>query len=192
MIDYTFSKHCLQRYAERMQDYDSAIDINVFIASHGDDIKERIIKLIEYSEHIYCGKSTSEYNQAIVDVYLNKNGWAIIVDHKKNNVITMYRITLNLDDELDKEYLLKISNRLSLLKEKEETNLMGIAAQEETYTAILTDNMQLENELRSQLKALEEQDKAYKEVIESLHTSRVMAEKPRREFIARILGRKVF
>lgn len=192
MSELTFSKHALQRYCERCQDYDSMIDINVFLATRTEEVKERITKLIEYSELIYTGKSTTDWNNSVVDVYLNKSGWVVIVDHKKNNVITLYNITLGLDTELDRQYLDKISEKLIQLKDAEETALLGIAAQEQTYTDILNENRALENELRSQLKALEEQDAVYEDVIKSLHTSRTLAEKERRDFIAKILGKKVF
>lgn len=191
-MTYTYSKHALQRFAERMKDYDSQIDVSVFIANHNEEIKERINKLIEYSDLIYTGRSTVDYNKEIVDVYLNKDGWVVIIDHKKNNVITIFNISLGLDEELDRIYLEKVDTNLKQLRVKREEKLETIDKSEKAYQEILDENKKLENELRTQLKNLEKQDEAYQEVIKSLQTDRDIADKELRSFIAKILGKKVF
>ena len=85
-MGFTFSKHAIERYAERIQEC-SPTELAGFIALKSEEIKERITKMITYSELVYTGKSKNEYNKSIVDVYLHNDGWVVIVDHNTNNVL---------------------------------------------------------------------------------------------------------
>lgn len=191
-MGYTFSKHALERYASRMQDYDSQIDVTVFIASRNEEIKERLTKLIEHSKLVYTGRSTTDYNKEIVDVYLNRDGWVIIIDHKKSNVITIFQITLGLDDDFDKEYLNRIFEKLDEITKSREDKLTSINVTENTYKDIVQDNEKQINEVRTQLKNLEKIKSSYEEVLSNLKIERDMADKELRSFIAKLLGKKVF
>ena len=57
-ITYKISAHCEQRYAERIMEKDTKVDINKFIADNRDKIKNDINKMISYGELIYQGKQT--------------------------------------------------------------------------------------------------------------------------------------
>ena len=186
-----FSQHCRERYAERIMDKDDKSDIAVFIAQHEQKIKEDIFKMIQYGTLLYSGKSVSEFNKQPVDVFLNGT-WVIIVDIAKANVITLYTIDLGLGNEFNQEYIKLLLDKLKVAQEKYDTVATGILTQKETYSSIVKENIVQINEYKQMINALEKQNQAYTEVIESLDADRVIAEKDIRDVIATIIGKKVF
>ena len=108
---YTISQHAKERFAERIMERDNMTDIRMFINDHDNDICERINKLITYGTMIYEGQIKDyKANQ----VYL-KDRWVIIVDPKKNNVVTLYKINLG-DDEVSDLFINKMLNKISSAK----------------------------------------------------------------------------
>lgn len=185
------SDHCAQRYAERIMDKDTKMDITVFVASHKQKIKENIFKMIQYGTLLYSGKSVSEFNKQPVDVFLNGT-WVVIVDIAKSNVITLYSIDLGLGDEFNNEYIGKLMSKLNKAKEEYEAVKLGIETQAETYSSIIKENEAMINEYRRILNGLEEQNKAYNDVIKSLEVDKTVAEKDIRDIVATFIGKKVF
>lgn len=128
---YTISKHACERFAERMQEYDNKMDIQFFINNHLSDINERINKLIKYGTEIYEGKLRNyPYNK----IYIN-DAWIIICDPKQNNVITLYKITLGAGDDLDSQYIKRMTDKIIDLsnqrKQKEKDNNLIIERNKE-------------------------------------------------------------
>ena len=58
-ITYNISKHCAERYAERIMGKEDN-DVNRFIVLNEDKIKTDINKLISYGELIYQGKQSQK------------------------------------------------------------------------------------------------------------------------------------
>lgn len=185
------SQHARERYAERIMDRDSKVDIALFISQHEQKIKQDIFDMIQHGKLLYSGKSVSEYNKQPVDIFLNGT-WVVIVDIVKSNVITLYSIDLGLGKEFNHEYIGKLTEKLNAAKEMYETVNISIQTQKETYSSIIKENTVQINEYKSIVKNLETQNQAYTDVINSLEVDRVVAEKDIRDIIATFIGKKVF
>ena len=112
LINYTISAHAKQRYAERIMGKDDTVDVNRFVTTNEEKIKTDINKLIQYGEKIYSGKHASKDSKgSVIDVYL-KDCWVILVDNKSNNVVTLFKVDLGLDDEFNKTYVDKMVEKL--------------------------------------------------------------------------------
>lgn len=185
------SAHARERYAERIMEKDSKVDVNLFISQHDQKIKQDIFDMIQYGKLLYSGKSVSEFNKQPVDIYLNGT-WVIIVDIAKSNVITLYSIDLGLGKEFNQEYIGKLTEKLNAAREQYETVNIGIQTQKETYSSIIKDNTAQINEYKQIVKNLESQNQAYADVINSLEVDRAVAEKEIRDIIAVFIGKKVF
>jgi len=191
MENIKISQHAKARYSERIVDKDDKSDVAVFIAQHEQKIKEDIFKMIQYGTLLYSGKSTCEFNKQPVDIFLNGT-WVVIVDIAKANVITLYSIDLGLGNEFNNEYIKRLLDKLNVAKEEYDTVVTGIMTQKETYSSIIKENTDQINELKQMVKNLEKQNQAYTDVIESLETDKVIAEKEVRDIIATMIGKKVF
>ncbi len=91
------TKHAEQRYAERIMQYDSKAKVEQYVAANHDVIRERLTKLLDSAEEIYTG-STRDKGESTV---LIKDRWVLIVNKKKNNLITLYKVQVVTDDEDD-------------------------------------------------------------------------------------------
>lgn len=185
------SNHVEKRYAERIMDKSDKTDITVFIQNHKDKIKEDIEKMIEYGELIYTGRSLTDYNKEITDVYI-KDTWVLIVDNKKNKVITLYSIDLGLDKEFNQLYISKLMNQLREKKEEFETQKQSIQENIDQYNELIRENSDIIADYKKTIKSLEEQNRLYGEMIESFNTNISIAESGVRDVVARLIGKKVF
>ena len=91
------TKHAEQRYAERIMQYDSKDKVEQYVAANHDVIRERLTKLLDSAEEIYTG-STRDKGESTV---LIKDRWVLIVNKKKNSLITLYKVQVVTDDEDD-------------------------------------------------------------------------------------------
>jgi len=187
----SFSQHSKERYAERIMNKESKLDITVFIIEHEQKIKEDIYKMIQYGTLIFSGKPNYEYNKQAVDIFLN-GSWVIIIDILKCKVITLYSIDLGLGNEFNQEYINKLMHKLHDARAEFDSINDNINAQKETYTEIIKDNTAQINELRSIINCLEKQNQAYADVIGSLEADKLVAEKNIRDIVATFIGKKVF
>lgn len=97
------TRHVYERYAERVMNYEERLDINRYITLNEQSIKERIEKMIEYSEEIYAGKIR---DHDFARFMYNKQGWVIILNRDGNKAITLYKNELFEDEEeLNKHFL---------------------------------------------------------------------------------------
>lgn len=187
----TISNHAKQRYAERIMDKEETIEVNIFIARNEDKIKNDILKMIEFGEIIYEGISLNENNKKNTLVCLN-GSWIILIDATSYNVITLYKIDLGLDENFNKEYVSKMVEKLN----KEKENLLEVDKKLEEQSAIYNKEI-AENELSIKeyskiIDSLKEQNDAYEELISTLKTNHIIADKKVREVVASLIGRRNF
>ena len=114
--DLIITEHAKKRFAERIMEKDSALDINKFISEHQLEIQERIEKMIKFGTSIYKGK-LRDYN--ITEIFIN-GSWAIILDKDLRKVITLYKIDLGCSEELNEAYVSEMMNKILLTKEQYE------------------------------------------------------------------------
>ena len=90
------TKHAEQRYAELMQ-YASNAKVEQYVASNHDVIRERLTKLLDSAEEIYTGSKGDKCESTV----LIKDRWVLIVNKKKNNLVTLFKVQAVTDDEDD-------------------------------------------------------------------------------------------
>jgi hypothetical protein len=187
----TISKHAKERYAERIMDKSNKTDITVFIANNEAKIKEDISKMIEFGELIYTGKPIANFNNRLVDLYLNGT-WVVIVDNSNLNVITLYSIDLGLGNDYNKDYIGRLLNKLEEEKKLFAEASDSIENQVLEYEQIIEDNTAQIAEYKRIIKSLEQQNTSYKEIIGEMKTNVSIAETGVRNVVAILIGKKVF
>lgn len=187
-----FSNHSLERYALRIMDRESKLEVNKFIQEHEDKIKTDITKMIQYGTLLYSGKPTSDiYERRPVDIY--QNGlWIIIVDIGRNNVVTLYSIDLGVGDEMNQLYVGKLLDQLNTAKQNLEEVKDEIELQANTYKDGIAQNEVLIAEHRKDIKELEKYTESLRGVIEGLNTKVNAAEREVRDIVAKMIGKKIF
>lgn len=114
--ELVITEHAKKRFVERIMEKDSILDVNKFISEHQLEIQERIEKMIKFGTSIYKGK-LRDYN--ITEIFIN-GSWAIILDKDLRKVITLYKIDLGCSEELNEAYVIEMTNKILLTKEKYE------------------------------------------------------------------------
>ena len=164
---YSVSKHAAHRFAERLRDRDSGVDINRFVIENESRIKTDLNKMISHGELLYEGKQTGKNaSNNIISVYLCDT-WIILVDHKLNNIITVYKIDLGCGDEFNDEYISRMKERLN--KHKEELLSVNLQVTEESsmYKEMISDATKQINEYKSMIKNLEQLCEGYQSIIDN-------------------------
>lgn len=119
------SKHCAERFAERIMGRDEKLSINTYIAQNENKINERINKMYEFGKKIYEGKTKENNN--FVHVFFS-SPWVLLTDRNEEIAITLYRVEAvapetEADEELNQlfietrmEKLDKIGNEIDKAK----------------------------------------------------------------------------
>ena len=167
-VEFTISKHATERYSERIMGKDNNGDINRFIASNEEKIKTDINKMLHYGELIYTGTQTQKDGKSggLVDVYLS-GLWVILVNAKTNNVITLYKIDLGLDDDFNKSYVSKMVEKLNAYKEVLEETQQFVQNESNTYKRMIADAEHQIKEYKAMIKNLEELCSGYKLILDN-------------------------
>lgn len=190
--EYNISKHCKERYSERIMGKDSGTDVARFITLNEDKIKTDIHKLIHYGELIYTGKQSQKDGKGnVIDVYL-KDCWVVLVDNRAKNVVTLYKIDLGLDEEFNKSYVSKMMEKLNGCKEVLANVLEQVQNETNTYREMIADAETQIKEYRAMIKNLEELCAAYKTVIENNGVKVAQANKDVVDVLNTLIGKREF
>lgn len=156
------TQHIKERYAERMAGRDSAIDINTYIAQNSDKIERDIEKLIEHSEVIFRGVTTSGKQPVTVRL---SGTWVIITDQSDRVVITLYKVDFGLTEDFNKDYvkawLEKLNQDMKELADRKAQSKEEI----EAYRKAIKDNEELMAECEGTIKRLKKDNIHYDEII---------------------------
>ena len=163
---YKISRHAQERFAERIMGKDTKYDVNHFIINNEDKIKTDINKMITYGQLIYTGKSQKSGKGKLVDVYL-KDLWIVLVDEPSNNVVTLYKVDLGLDDEFNKTYTAKMIERLNEDKANLEDVKLQVQTETDMYKELIEESTAQINEYKAMIKNLEELCSGYQMVIDN-------------------------
>ena len=189
-MTYILTKHAKERYAQRIMDRDNKTDVAVFIAQHEEKIQQDIEKMIGYGTVLYEGVSTSIANNSIVTVILNGH-WVLIIDPKKNTVITLFEIDLGLGKEFNDSYIQKIREKLDEATAEYERVATAIDNETKSYQEKLNENLALIDEYKKNIKSLEKQNSNLQELINETNTNKRIAEDNVREIVGIFVGKKV-
>lgn len=158
------TNHIKSRYAERIAGRDSTIDVNTYVAQNSEKIETDILKMIDYSEIIYSGMTSS--NKDPVNVRLCGT-WLIITDVTDRTAITLYKVDFGIGEEFNKlyvkEWLAKLKADQDILKARKKQASEEIDA----YKSAISANEKLINEYKGLMKSLETDNASYQEIIEN-------------------------
>ena len=188
--DFTVSLHAKERYAERIMDRETKIDKAVFISQHEDKIRNDIKKMMEYGTLVYSGKSVKTPG-SLVAIYV-KDLWVVITDPKKNNVITLYRIDLGIDDEFNKEYVDRVMQRIVEERAAYESAVVEQAETVAQYDELIQENENLIRDYKTKLKDLEALNESYADIKKNLMKTVNIKEERYRDAVMMLTGKKVF
>lgn len=110
-----FSKHALERFVERSMNYTNSNEVKQYLCQNEDIVKERIQKLFDSSTFIH---SAALREHSKTDIYINAHGWVLLVDQGKNNLITVYKVDLHLDEDFNREYTTKMMAKIQSAKDQ--------------------------------------------------------------------------
>ena len=190
--EYEISQHAKTRYAERIMGKDDTGDVNRFVVTNEDKIKEDINKMISYGQCITnSAKGLADGKGKQLDVYL-KDTWVIIVDPGEKRVVTLYRIDLGCGDELNSQYIAKMLDKLD--GKRKELEQAKTEAQEETenYRDLIEDAKAQIAEYKGMIKNLEDMCAGYETVLKNNSVKVTRAEMDVSECINELIGRKKF
>ena len=102
------SRHCKERYAERVKGKEDHSDIALFVNMNEERIEADINKMATYGEVIYTGPLK---DKNIVTVILNGT-WVLLTDKSMTKAITMYKIDFGLGEEFNKDFIAKMMVRI--------------------------------------------------------------------------------
>lgn len=174
---YNITKHAAQRYAERIMEKDEKCDVAVFVAQHQEKINEDINKMIEYGDEIY-------------DSLFIKDTWIIHVDKAKNNVITLYKVDFGVGEDFNKEYVLKIRQKLDEAVKRVEDEKNAVDSKIKEHQEIIENNKKTIAEYAKISKSLNEQNEMYKSIINSMRVNIEVAEQEVKDIISKLTERK--
>ena len=190
-IKYTISKHCKERYAERIMGKED-VDLNRFITLNEEQIQTDINKLISYGELIYQGKQTQKDGKSnVIDVFL-KDCWVILADSRTHNVITLYKIDLKIDEDFNKIYVSKMMEKLNAHKEILNSVQQQVQTESNAYKEMISDTENQIKEYRTMIKNLEELCEGYKLIIDNNNVKVAQADRDVADIVNALIGRREF
>lgn len=160
---YIPSQHAAERYAERNWDCPTQADKVKTANLRSEEIRKALNKLCTYGECVYEGP-IRQYKTTMV---YKKDNWVVLVDPTNNKIITCYPVQLGLDEEFDKEYVNKMSEKLQKAKDKKDEIESETAETKKNFKARIDDNKNKINELKSIIKKYEKENEGLQEVIDS-------------------------
>lgn len=190
MENLAISNHAMERYAKRIANRDTTLDIVAYVQTNKEKITEDINTMLEYSQHIYTGKVGAK-DERPVNVYLSGT-WVILTDILNKTVITIYKVEFGIGEEFNKQFINGILGRMeenkSILTEAQKQ------AEEEkkTYQEIIDDNKAKINELKASIKEMEKLNSDYQEVIDDISTRYKSAELAVKKDVENLIMRKEF
>lgn len=183
-----FTNHILERYVQRTMGK-IEVETKQFLAQNSEQIKEKILKLYEYSELFWYGK-IKDYDFTYFTI--NRDGWVIVIDKNKTKLITIFQIDLGLGTEFNKQYISEIKKTISteMLKiEEDKLNCeLKRKSNNEFIEKIKEKNKMLQSELEynnNEIKLLEqEKDLEFNKI--------TLEEKQLHKKIEKFIGAKIF
>lgn len=191
-ITYTISKHCKERYTQRLLNKEDNNEIQRFIVENEDKIKTDINKMINYGQLIFIGKQSQKDGKGnVLNVYL-KDTWVILVDIKSEVVVTIYKIDLGCGDDFNQQYISKMMDKLDENKKGLEDAQLAVLQESNMYKEMIEDSQNQIAEFKSMIKNLENLCNAYQEIINNNIIKVSQANRGVAEVVNTLIGKKEF
>lgn len=191
-MEYKISKHCEERYAERIMDKDNANNINRFVMDNREKIKTDINKMIEFGECIFVGKQSQKDGKGkVLNVYLN-GCYVILVDSSNETVVTLFKIDLGLGDDFNREYISKMMDKINESKKELENIQLEVLKESNMYKELIDSTEAQINEYKSMIKNLEELCNGYATVIGNNNVKISQANRKVADYVNSLINKKEF
>ena len=141
MEQLSITNHAMERYAKRIANRETTIDVNTYVQLNKDKITEDINTMIHFGNRIYTGR-VGQREERPVNVYLSGT-WVILTDILDKTVITVYKVNLGLDEEFNKTFI------NGILKRMEEHKAELAEAQKQTEEAATANGPQGKEESKN-------------------------------------------
>lgn len=100
----TFTNHILERYVERTMGK-TGNELKQFVVQNSEQIKDKILKMYEYSELFWYGKIK---DHDFTYFTINRDGWVMVIDKNKTTLVTIYQVDLGLGVDFNKQYIAEL------------------------------------------------------------------------------------
>lgn len=172
------TNHCLERYHERVRKKNTP---------YTNDLRDRYSKelneLYEHSQKIYTG-IVGRNSSKPVDVYVNKHGWVILSNDKEQNLITVYKIDLGIDnDSLNEQYITESLDKIERLSLAKDRAITHAAENKQEYETKISTAKTLIDEQRKIIEGLQTEINGYEKLIQASSTGVLRAERDLRDAI---------
>lgn len=183
-----FTNHILDRYVERTMGK-TGNELKQFVVQNSEQIKDKILKLYEYSELFWYGKIK---DHDFTYFTINRDGWVIVIDKNKTTLITIYQVDLGLGVDFNKQYISEIkkyvSDELNSIEELKQNYDAKCAESNIDIENLKEQNKILQSEIEynnNQIKLIEQQKKLEMENVS-------LKEKQLHKKIEKFIGAKIF
>ena len=186
------TKHAKERYAERIMDIKDKIEINRYVVENESKIINDISKMINYGTLVYTGKNPRKDRfgaTSQIRIFTCK-AWILIVNADKNEVITLFKIDLGLDEDFNNQYVEKIMQKfndkqLQLDKVSKEVTESNNELKENMF-----ENTKKINTYKQYIKQLEEANNGCKAIMDANLIKIKEAEEELADVLERIVTKK--
>ncbi|PKM60707.1 MAG: hypothetical protein CVU99_06695 [Firmicutes bacterium HGW-Firmicutes-4] len=161
------SQHAKERYSERIMGRTEKNEICLYVVQNNELIEERINKMIDFGEFIYCGKVN---NDNYINIFVH-DSWIIMTDRSNKKVITIYKVSLiDGDDVFNKLFvekmITKIKGKKLLLEElKEKSKIERVMFKEK-----IDRNLNRIKEYEKFIKEFKNENESYTNLMKSSET----------------------
>ena len=184
----TFTNHILERYVERTMGK-TGNELKQFLAQNSSQVKDKILKLYEYSELFWYGKIK---DHDFTYFTINRDGWIMVIDKNKTTLVTIYQVDLGLGVEFNKQYISELKNYVS-------NELGNIEELRNDYEKTVKDNNETIEELKEKNKLLQSELEHNNNEIKFLEQEKTLnlesisiREKQLHKKIEKFIGAKIF
>lgn len=157
------TKHIIRRYAERIEGIKDEIEINRYVTMNFELIKERILKIYDYSTWIYRGQIGTDKTTA--NFYV-RDDIVLVGDSNETKLYTLYRIDFDFPPETNKLIVKDLMSAMKKLREDLEKTQKEVDSYVEERRYVVENCDQQMRNLRDQLEILEQRKRTAKDEIE--------------------------
>lgn len=183
-----FTNHILERYVQRTMGK-TETETKQFLIQNSEQIKEKILKLYEYSELFWYGKIK---DHDFTYFTINRDGWVIVIDKNKTKLITIFQIDLGLGTEFNKQYISEIKKTISTEMLKIEEDKLNCELKRKSYNEFIEKMKEKNKMLQSELECNNNEIKLLEQEKDLEFNKITLEEKQLHKKIEKFIGAKIF
>lgn len=157
------TRHIIRRYAERIEGIKDETELNRYVTLNSDLIKERILKIYEFSTWIYRGQVGTDKTTA--NFYL-RDDIVLVGDSNETKLYTLYRIDFDFPPETNKLIVKDLMSAMKTLRENLDTVQKEVDSYVEERQYVIEDCDQQLRNLKSQIEIIEQRKRTAKDEID--------------------------